>query len=485
MAGLMDMYAAFNAPQVSTGDYANAQQRKNELQNRRFSGLGNILSQNSLGALQQEYRAGTGRFAGLDPDRKFQVYYDALKAIDPATAETEQARYNTERQRRVGSEVASAYTSGGREPAVARLMQDNPELGIKLATDPASGALKEEDRLATQWRALMNTKNKKDFETLDRATKERINSQISGLESALSRTEYGKSLIGGGGVTPADSGAAVEEKTEQFYTPEISAEIKNQVEQFDNPNTETIEGIEDVKLWLAELREKAGVGEGDPRYKTMLAYIDDVAKTRASTVKENRAEEERKIGLQGKQIGVSEAARSAKEGKMKAVYTQIDLAFPGLREKDIPAARKAVVFLQEGDRGNMTAKNNAVKALSRLGSDEALSESDFGRALGRGATASLLGGLASKMTGANPINITDAEWANVKSAIMSSVAAVKDRRALAIKQAAGGDNTALEQVPGVSMSAQGGAKPISGATGSSQVGAGQGQTANGSKWRVK
>ena len=485
MAGLMDMYAAFNAPAVSTGDYANVQQRKNDLQSRRFSGLGNMLSQNSLGTLQQEYRAGTGRFAGLDPDRKFQVYYDALKAIDPATAETEQARYNTERQRRVGSEVASAYTSGGREPAVARLMQDNPELGIKLATDPASGALKEEDRLATQWRALMATKNKKDFETLDRATKERINSQISGIESALSRTEYGKSLIGGGGAPASVAGEVTETKTDQFYTPAVSAEIENLIGEFDDKETAAVEGVANVKLWLAQLREKAGISESDPEYKMMVDYIGNVASGREQAVKENRAEEERKLGLQGKQIGISEAARSAKEGKMKAVYAKIDLAFPGLREKDIPAARKAVGFLQEGDRGNLTAKNNAVKALSRLGSDEALSESDFGRALGRGATASLLGGLASKMTGANPINITDAEWANVKSAIMSSVSTVKDRRALAIKQAAGGDNTALEQVPGVSMSAQGGAKPISGATGSSQVGAGQGQTANGSKWRVK
>lgn len=137
------------------------------------------------------------------------------------------------------------------------------------------------------------------------------------------------------------------------------------------------------------------------------------------------------------------------------IYKNIDAKYVDLRQKDIPQAIKVANIIRSADDGSLSSRNNAVKALSRFGSDEALSESDFGRALGRSIGGQILSGLLSKVNSNLPI--TEAEWKQVRSDIVAAVNALIIRRQQALNEftPAGFKGELLERVPNLSTTYKG------------------------------
>lgn len=137
------------------------------------------------------------------------------------------------------------------------------------------------------------------------------------------------------------------------------------------------------------------------------------------------------------------------------IYKNIDAKYVGLREKDIPQAIKVANIIRSADDGSVSSRNNAVKALSRFGSDEALSESDFGRALGRTVSGQILSGLLSKVNANLPI--TEQEWKTVRNDIVSAVNALATRRRQALNEftPVGYKGELLERVPDLSKAYKG------------------------------
>lgn len=113
MATIFNMYKDIATPDV-TADIRESR-RESEANTRKTQETAfGMLKRSNIGTLQQQYREGKGRFAGItDPDKKFQVYYDALKALDPQAAQDAAKVYADERQRRINREIADAYKSQG------------------------------------------------------------------------------------------------------------------------------------------------------------------------------------------------------------------------------------------------------------------------------------------------------------------------------------------------------------------------------------
>lgn len=132
-------------------------------------------------------------------------------------------------------------------------------------------------------------------------------------------------------------------------------------------------------------------------------YNKDVSDTYSAGVKKKEEE-----------ISLASGAESLKQQKLDNAYTIIDKKFPKLREEGIDLVRNAVTFVKAGDTGDNSARNNLVKKISRMGSNEALSETDFGRALGRNLGTQFLSRIATIITGAG-LPITDEEWVKLRN----------------------------------------------------------------------
>lgn len=154
MATLFDMYKDVATPDVFNQTRAARQESESNTKKTMDTSFG-MLKKSNIGTLQQEYRAGTGRFEGItDPDKKFQVYYDALKALDPQAAQDAAKVYGEERQRRINSEIASAYIGEGGDPEVEALTKAIKELESSIASEEASAKAtelaKEQEQVALQ-----------------------------------------------------------------------------------------------------------------------------------------------------------------------------------------------------------------------------------------------------------------------------------------------------------------------------------------------
>ena len=136
--------------------------------------------------------------------------------------------------------------------------------------------------------------------------------------------------------------------------------------------------------------------------------------------------------------GLREKSEEARRAKAE-LDTRIDAKYPGLR-KEIAASNSILRIIPEGDSGISSARNEAVKKLSRMASDEALSGTDFGQALGRDGFMTTLEGWA-KVTR----NITDSEWNTLRTRLLSAIESTKNRRNSAIKDFNGADK-ALERI---------------------------------------
>lgn len=113
MATIFNMYKDVASPDVTADIRASRRESEANTKKTQDTAFGMLKSSN-IGTLQQQYRAGSGRFEGIaDPDNKFQVYYDALKALDPQAAQDAAKVYAEERQRRINREIADAYKTKG------------------------------------------------------------------------------------------------------------------------------------------------------------------------------------------------------------------------------------------------------------------------------------------------------------------------------------------------------------------------------------
>lgn len=138
MATLFDMYKDVTTPDVFNQTRAARQESEANTKKTMDTSFG-MLKKSNIGTLQQEYRAGTGRFEGItDPDKKFQVYYDALKALDPQSAQDAAKVYGEERERRISGEIAAAYKGEGGDPELEALTKAIEELESSIASDEAS-----------------------------------------------------------------------------------------------------------------------------------------------------------------------------------------------------------------------------------------------------------------------------------------------------------------------------------------------------------
>ena len=102
------------------------------------------------------------------------------------------------------------------------------------------------------------------------------------------------------------------------------------------------------------------------------------------------------------------------QSQIDNAYKNLDDKYPNLREKGIDLVNSAITFVAAGDQGDISARNNLVKKISRMGSDEALSETDFGRALGLSLGANFLNRISNALTNAN-LPITDDQWQKLRT----------------------------------------------------------------------
>ena len=138
MATLFDMYKDVATPDIYQEVKASRQESEGNTKKTQDTAFG-MLKKSNIGTLQQQYRAGTGRFEGItDPDKKFQVYYDALKALDPQAAQDATKVYGEERERRINNEIAESYKGDGSDPELKALDTAIAELKSSIASDEAS-----------------------------------------------------------------------------------------------------------------------------------------------------------------------------------------------------------------------------------------------------------------------------------------------------------------------------------------------------------
>ena len=138
MATLFNMYKDVASPDVTSDIRESRRESETNTKKTQDTAFG-MLKRSNVGTLQQEYRAGSGRFNGItDPDKKFQVYYDALKALDPQAAQDATKVYGEERERRINNEIAESYKGEGGDPELKALENAIKELKSSIASDEAS-----------------------------------------------------------------------------------------------------------------------------------------------------------------------------------------------------------------------------------------------------------------------------------------------------------------------------------------------------------
>lgn len=145
MATIFNMYQDIATPDV-TADIRESR-RESEANTRKTQETAfGMLKRSNIRTLQQQYREGKGRFAGItDPDKKFQIYYDALKALDPQAAQDAAKVYGEERQRSINREIAAAYKSQSESgnPDIDNLRKKIEALKSEISATEASEAASE------------------------------------------------------------------------------------------------------------------------------------------------------------------------------------------------------------------------------------------------------------------------------------------------------------------------------------------------------
>lgn len=189
---------------------------------------------------------------------------------------------------------------------------------------------------------------------------------------------------------------------EQKARDAVTAAIAN-----DDPKTEVVEGIVEARDAIARIAKESGIPNNDRSLQMVLSWLADIEKERGQIARELKDSEMRNLDKKAK-------VQNLTQGEIDNEYKRIDSKYPGLRTEQLPMADSVIEFVIAGDKGDISARNNLVKKIARMGSNEALSETDFGRAIGRQFGDNFLSRLQKAVSGQEAA-ITDAEWIRLKS----------------------------------------------------------------------
>lgn len=210
MATLFDMYKDVATPDIYQEVKASRQESEGNTKKTQDTAFG-MLKKSNIGTLQQQYRAGTGRFEGItDPDKKFQVYYDALKALDPQAAQDAAKVYGEERERRINNEIAESYKGEGGDPELKALDTAIAELKSSIASDEASA--KATELAKEQEQAALQQEN----EQLENTVTERFATKTTPEQAR----EIVRTGGGGSGLNPALDTGRINKPADLSLTPD-------------------------------------------------------------------------------------------------------------------------------------------------------------------------------------------------------------------------------------------------------------------------
>jgi hypothetical protein len=228
-----------------------------------------------------------------------------------------------------------------------------------------------------------------------------VSSSIKAIEDEINKYPFGRIVTGKSGGTPEPTGSEL--SLSEFLAV--------------NPAKLAADGsysnLSDLTSKARSWGKENGVGN------VLIAQLQDDLEKASEQSKANQ------------EAGVSVTIKG--QDIKKGQYDLLDKKFPGLREKSIPGAETARTFIENGDNGDLGARNQAVRVLSRMGSDEALTEQDFGRALGRSLPTGAWANFVKGVTGAD-IAMTDDEWQRVRKVLAQKINAVKAKRDKANKE---------------------------------------------------
>lgn len=186
MATIFNMYKDIATPDVTADIRESRRESEANTKKTQDTAFG-MLKRSNIGTLQQQYREGKGRFAGItDPDKKFQVYYDALKALDPQAAQDAANVYGEERQRRINREIADAYAQSGSSgnPDIDNLRKKIDELKDEIAIDEAN----EQQQKAEAEQKVIEQEQAEEAavsNVIQRTTPEQARAMVSGSDAGM------------------------------------------------------------------------------------------------------------------------------------------------------------------------------------------------------------------------------------------------------------------------------------------------------------
>ena len=271
---------------------------------------------------------------------------------------------------------------------------------LALQNRPKSGP-SDLDRLATQSRFDLALKaDPVKWNNLTPEEQDAVNQRITYAQQRLSSNGsiYGEQTTQQQNDAPVVPRVFDEQKARDAVTAAIAK---------DDPKTETVEGIAEARDAIARIVKESGIPNNDRSLQMVLSWLDNIVKEREQTARELKDSEMRNLDKQAK-------VQNLTQGEIDNAYKRIDSKYPGLRTEQLPMADSVIEFVIAGDKGDISARNNLVKKISRMGSNEALSETDFGRAIGRQFGDNFLSRLQKAVSGQDAA-ITDAEWTRLKS----------------------------------------------------------------------
>jgi len=304
-----------------------------------------------------------------------------------------------ERQR-IASGEQLRQQSGGFQAAAEALMPYDPTGAFNLMDKRAKTDI---DRQEMMMKGVGDSKTKLLNEmkaltyaistTTDPAQKELLNTQLTAINAEyLDKFGAGKTTA-----TPTD-GAPDSWLNDYIKTISLSSYGKNADGTIQNKS----QLISDIK--------NAAKSKGFTvlaNSKTIDDRINAIDNDLANAYKAKTGVESDVLEKRAKQINLTQT-------QIDNAYKNLDAKYPKLRDEGIDLVNSAITFVNAGDKGDIPARNNLVKKIARMGSNEALSETDFGRALGRSLGMNFVDRVTNALTNAN-MPITDAEWQKLRS----------------------------------------------------------------------
>ena len=340
----------------------------------------------------------------------------AANAVERRRKEEEQRKIDEEKYR---TNQANAFVQNYGEAAMSGktdfstfyndLAALHPEVADRtlrlqntLATQnrPKSGP-SDLDRLATQLRSDLMIKS--DPVRWNNLTPEEQDSAYQRITYAQQRLSSNGSIYGDQNQQQQNDAPIVARVFDDQKARELAtAAIAN-----DDPKTETVEGLSIARDAIAKLAQESGIQNNDRSLLIVYSWLDNIAKEREQAARELKENEMRNLDKQAK-------IQNLTQGEIDNEYKRIDSKYPGLRTEQLPMADSVIEFVIAGDNGDISARNNLVKKIARMGSNEALSETDFGRAIGRTFGDNFLSRVQKAVSGQEAA-ITDDEWIRLKS----------------------------------------------------------------------